>query len=242
MLSSSSEMWKSKLGKQYPNDFMKAKEKEFNQQLQSLRREAANRDCADCGAKACTMWASVNLGVFLCITCGSHHRSLGTHISKPKGCTGTYWWGPDELENMRAIGNERASRIYGSTIPPGLTPGDTMGWRKYITDKYVHRKYDPSSSAAKSKPPDSEAQKIDSLPLLVKEKVDLLNFDDSGQERQEFIATFGDKTGATSKALAKSPQNHDTDLLGLSSEAGQDAGLKRRVDISSDTFFAEFGL
>merc|ERR1712232_623060 len=87
-----------------------------------LRHDPANRDCADCGAKGCTMWASVNLGVFLCITCGSHHRSLGTHISKPKGCTGTYWWGPDELENMKTIGNTEARKIYGDKVPTGLTP------------------------------------------------------------------------------------------------------------------------
>lgn len=245
MLSSSSEMWKSKLGKNYPKDFMKAKEKKFNQQLQALRREPANCDCADCGAKGCTMWASVNLGVFLCLTCGSHHRSLGTHISKPKGCTGTYWWGPDELENMRVVGNERASQIYGNMIPPGLTPADTMGWRKYITDKYVHQKYAPSSCATTSEksqePLEFKAQGIDPLPSLVKEEVDLLTFD-GGKGRQDFFATFGATTSASSNPLVKSPQSHDADLLGLNNEVVEDKGLKIQADISSDIFFADFGL
>eukprot|EP00526_Cylindrotheca_closterium_P017532 CAMPEP_0113638084 /NCGR_PEP_ID=MMETSP0017_2-20120614/19944_1 /TAXON_ID=2856 /ORGANISM="Cylindrotheca closterium" /LENGTH=306 /DNA_ID=CAMNT_0000549161 /DNA_START=980 /DNA_END=1900 /DNA_ORIENTATION=+ /assembly_acc=CAM_ASM_000147 len=216
------EMWKSKLGTNYPKDFMKANEKKFHQQLQDLRHEPANRDCADCGAKGCTMWASVNLGVFLCMTCGSHHRSIGTHISKPKGCTGTYWWGPDELDNMRAIGNARASQIYGNGSstpipPPGLTPDNgahTMEWRKYITDKYtsdVNRKHHTagpatSSHSLSSSPAatlqdslDSRAQTTDEslIPsLLVKEEdedADLITFEE-GKEMShlDFFANFGE--------------------------------------------------
>ena len=37
--------------------------------------------CADCGAAA-PEWASINLGVPLCLECAGCHRSLGTHVSK----------------------------------------------------------------------------------------------------------------------------------------------------------------
>jgi hypothetical protein len=38
-----------------------------------------------------TRWASWNMGVFLCIQCGGHHRKLGTHVSKVKSITLDSW-------------------------------------------------------------------------------------------------------------------------------------------------------
>ncbi len=37
--------------------------------------------CADCHSPS-PRWASVNLGIFLCINCASIHRMLGTHKSR----------------------------------------------------------------------------------------------------------------------------------------------------------------
>lgn len=42
---------------------------------------AANPICADCSTRA-PDWASLNLGVLLCIQCSGIHRSLGVHVSK----------------------------------------------------------------------------------------------------------------------------------------------------------------
>ena len=84
--------WKSKLGNNFEKSLIERYEKETKRELDGLRKLEENRVCADCGSEP-TVWASVNIGVFLCIRCGSHHRGLGTHISVPKGCTGTYLWG-----------------------------------------------------------------------------------------------------------------------------------------------------
>jgi hypothetical protein len=51
------------------------------QPLERLRRPAGNRQCADCG-NTDPDWASLNLGVLLCIECSGIHRQLGVHISK----------------------------------------------------------------------------------------------------------------------------------------------------------------
>ena len=37
--------------------------------------------CADCKAVA-PRWASVNLGIFICVNCASVHRKMGTHRSR----------------------------------------------------------------------------------------------------------------------------------------------------------------
>jgi Arf-GAP/coiled-coil/ANK repeat/PH domain-containing protein len=54
--------------------------------LESLRKIPGNLVCADCGAPD-PDWASVNLGVLLCIECSGIHRQLGVHISKVRSCT-----------------------------------------------------------------------------------------------------------------------------------------------------------
>jgi hypothetical protein len=135
-------MWRSKLGTDYPKEEIERDEKKHKAELDRLRKLPENRHCADCGANG-TVWASVNLGVFLCMACGSHHRGMGTHISLPKGCTGTYIWGPDEIERMAAIGNAKAARMYGGDDrrPAAMAPDSK--WRQYIVDKYEHGKFMP---------------------------------------------------------------------------------------------------
>jgi Arf-GAP/coiled-coil/ANK repeat/PH domain-containing protein len=48
-----------------------------------LQRVCGNDKCADCGAPE-PDWASLNLGVLVCIECSGVHRNLGVHISKVK--------------------------------------------------------------------------------------------------------------------------------------------------------------
>lgn len=49
--------------------------------IDTLRRVCGNDKCADCGAPE-PDWASLNLGVLVCIECSGVHRNLGVHISK----------------------------------------------------------------------------------------------------------------------------------------------------------------
>lgn len=46
-----------------------------------LREIPGNDVCAECSAGE-PDWASLNLGVLICIECSGVHRNLGVHISK----------------------------------------------------------------------------------------------------------------------------------------------------------------
>ncbi|GAV74662.1 ArfGap domain-containing protein [Cephalotus follicularis] len=51
-----------------------------------LRRVCGNDKCADCSAPE-PNWASLNLGVLVCIECSGVHHNLGVHISKVRSLT-----------------------------------------------------------------------------------------------------------------------------------------------------------
>lgn len=46
-----------------------------------LREVPGNDQCAECSALG-PDWASLNLGILICIECSGIHRNLGVHISK----------------------------------------------------------------------------------------------------------------------------------------------------------------
>ena len=61
-------------------------------------------------------WASINLGVFICISCSGSHRNLGSHVSKVRSCILDIWE-PETVEFMRNHGNAKANEYWEATIP-----------------------------------------------------------------------------------------------------------------------------
>ena len=49
--------------------------------LNHLRSIPGNDSCAECRSPD-PDWASLNLGILICIECSGAHRNLGVHISK----------------------------------------------------------------------------------------------------------------------------------------------------------------
>lgn len=133
-------MWTSKLGKKYPKEQIQQQDQASQRELKRLRglKCRLNDLCADCGRQD-SSWSSVSLGVFICVTCSDVHRSVGTHITKVKGCTGTYLWGPDELDRMREVGNDGAEKMYGdSKISPTASKEEKQ---QFVIDKYEKRAF-----------------------------------------------------------------------------------------------------
>uniref|UniRef100_A0A674C409 Arf-GAP with coiled-coil, ANK repeat and PH domain-containing protein n=1 Tax=Salmo trutta TaxID=8032 RepID=A0A674C409_SALTR len=103
-----------------------------------------NEYCCDCG-QADPHWASINLGILLCIECSGIHRSLGVHCSKVRSLT-LDSWEPELLKLMCELGNSVINHIYeGACEEQGLKkPGPSSSRQQkeaWIKSKYVEKKF-----------------------------------------------------------------------------------------------------
>uniref|UniRef100_A0A4W4FVW3 Arf-GAP with coiled-coil, ANK repeat and PH domain-containing protein n=1 Tax=Electrophorus electricus TaxID=8005 RepID=A0A4W4FVW3_ELEEL len=78
--------------------------------LQKVMAIAGNSTCCDCDQLE-PKWASINLGITLCIQCSGIHRSLGVHFSKVRSLT-LDTWEPELLKLMCELGNGVINQIY----------------------------------------------------------------------------------------------------------------------------------
>uniref|UniRef100_A0A674ELB2 Arf-GAP with coiled-coil, ANK repeat and PH domain-containing protein n=1 Tax=Salmo trutta TaxID=8032 RepID=A0A674ELB2_SALTR len=78
--------------------------------LHRVQTLPGNELCCDC-SQAAPCWASINLGVLLCIECSGIHRSLGVHCSKVRSLT-LDSWEPELLKLMCELGNNVINHIY----------------------------------------------------------------------------------------------------------------------------------
>ncbi|XP_045358490.1 arf-GAP with coiled-coil, ANK repeat and PH domain-containing protein 2 isoform X3 [Leopardus geoffroyi] len=125
--------------------------------LQRVQCIPGNASCCDCGL-ADPRWASINLGITLCIECSGIHRSLGVHFSKVRSLT-LDTWEPELLKLMCELGNDVINRVYEAKVEKmGIKkpqPGQRQEKETYIKAKYVERKFVDKYSISSS-PPEQE--------------------------------------------------------------------------------------
>ncbi|KAM7412487.1 hypothetical protein PAMA_020051 [Pampus argenteus] len=113
-------------------------------------RGPGNQRCCDCGEEE-PRWASINLGVTMCIECSGIHRSLGVHLSKVRSLT-LDSWEAEQLKLLCVLGNDVINRIYearcserGRVKPTADSPRAEK--EMWIKEKYVEKRFVESSSS-----------------------------------------------------------------------------------------------
>ncbi|XP_072247961.1 arf-GAP with coiled-coil, ANK repeat and PH domain-containing protein 2 [Leuresthes tenuis] len=160
-------------------------------------RGPGNQRCCDCGEEE-PRWASVNLGVTMCIGCSGIHRSLGVHVSKVRSLT-LDSWEAEQLKLLCVLGNDAMNGIYearrseeGRVKPRADSPrAEKEAW---IKEKYVEKRFVQRSSS------DGAQHQKDGLGLrLYRASVagDLLAMARALAEGAEVNGSIGEEEGRT---------------------------------------------
>ena len=112
------------------------------QTLAEIYGTPGNDKCVDCMRRG-PKWASINLGVVLCIDCSGHHRGLGVHLSQIRSLIldsiREEW-----LVKITEMGNTKFNSIFEANLAGEdklQLVGDEKNLRQFIIDKYQNLKF-----------------------------------------------------------------------------------------------------
>ena len=121
---------------------------ELTAQLAAFLAMPCNKRCADCAARLRhpnDAWASVNLGVLVCVNCAAVHRSLGVGVSRVKSPVFDRWDAAAARALLAPGGNQAARDLYLARLPTGYAEpsatSDAERRAKFIRTKYVRLRW-----------------------------------------------------------------------------------------------------
>ncbi|KAF5754220.1 putative Arf GTPase activating protein [Helianthus annuus] len=132
--------------------------------VSSIIREIPGNDlCAECSMSE-PDWASLNLGVLVCIECSGVHRNLGVHLSKVRSISlDVKVWEPSVIELFKNLGNTYCNSVWENLLQSNSEDGShTIGVNKpsprdafqqrekYIIAKYIEKRLIPQQETATS--------------------------------------------------------------------------------------------
>ncbi|RWS24940.1 Centaurin-gamma-1A-like protein [Leptotrombidium deliense] len=106
--------------------------------IQGIRTVAGNGFCVDCDAPN-PVWASLNLGVLMCIDCCGIHRNLGTHISRVRSLD-LDDWPPGHVSVMMALGNYSVNKLWEFNTKNRVKP--TPNSSREEKERWIRSKYE----------------------------------------------------------------------------------------------------
>jgi stromal membrane-associated protein len=115
----------------------------FRNEVRVMLSHPDNSQCADCGAPiplSVSPWASVSLGVFICMQCSGVHRSLGTHISQVRSVQ-LDDWSIDQVNSVGRQTNREANAAAEYHVPAEYVRPNEYSARE-LREKYIRAKYD----------------------------------------------------------------------------------------------------
>ncbi|XP_006819718.1 arf-GAP with coiled-coil, ANK repeat and PH domain-containing protein 2-like [Saccoglossus kowalevskii] len=112
--------------------------------LTKLQSIPGNDKCCDCQTPN-PRWASINLGITLCIECSGTHRSFGVQTSKVRSLT-LDAWEPETRKVMAELGNDKINKIYEASVDETIAKRampmcDRDVREAWIRAKYVDKKF-----------------------------------------------------------------------------------------------------
>ena len=116
--------------------------------LERIRSLPGNNECADCSRKS-PDWASLNLGILVCIECSGIHRNLGSHISKVRSLSLDCWPQANLAALERSGGNAEANSMWEARVKTKLQENASRFEKEeFIRAKYILRAFCNPASAS----------------------------------------------------------------------------------------------